>query len=68
LGDAAVLMAVDGYGNAQITGKRDGSTVVVKTTDNAIQVKLDSDITPVQLAEAAIKEVVKVNASRKLRH
>lgn len=68
LGDAAVLMAVDGYGNAQITGKRDGSTVVVKTTDNAIQIQLDSDITPAQLAEAAIKEVVKVNTSRKLRH
>lgn len=68
IGDAAILMAADGYGTAEVTGRRGTETVVVKTTDNAIQLKLEADVTPPELAAAVIREVVRLRSARKLKH
>jgi hypothetical protein len=68
MGDAAILMAADGYGTAEVTGRRGADTVVVKTTENSIQLKLDADVTPPELAVAVVREVVRINSTRDLRH
>jgi hypothetical protein len=68
IGDAAILMAADGYGTAEVTGRRGSATVVVKTTENAIQLKLEADVSPSELADAVIREVARLTTSRKLRH
>jgi hypothetical protein len=68
IGDAAILMAADGYGTAEVTGRRGTETVVVKTTENAIQLKLEADVSPSELAAAVIREVVRLRSTRKLKH
>lgn len=68
IGDAAILMAADGYGTAEVTGRRGAETVVVKTTENAIQLKLEADVSPSELAVAVIREVVRLRSTRKLKH
>ena len=68
IGDAAVLMAADGYGTAEVIGRRGSETVVVKTTENAIQLKLDAEVTASELAAAVVREVVRLRSTRKLKH
>jgi len=68
IGDAAILMAADGYGTAEVTGRRGTETVVVKTTENAIQLKLEADVSPSELAAAVVREVVRIRSTRKLKH
>lgn len=68
IGDAAVLMAADGYGSAEVTGRRDEQVVVVKTSENAIFLKLDADITAQELAAATLREIHRLNQTRRLRH
>jgi hypothetical protein len=68
IGDAAILMAADGYGKAEVTGKRGAQTVVVKTAQNAVQIKLDVAVTVPELAAAVVREVVRINATRNLKH
>ncbi len=68
IGDAAILMAADGYGSAEVTGRADGQLTVVKTKDNAVQLKLDADVTAQELAGAVVRQVVALNRARKLKH
>lgn len=36
IGDAAILMAADGYGSGKVRGRKEGEVVVIKTSDTAI--------------------------------
>lgn len=68
IGDAAILMAADGYGVAEITGRRGTDIVVVKTSENAIQLKLDANVTPSELAAVVIREIARMKATRRQKH
>lgn len=68
IGDAALLMAADGYGRAEVTGQRDGREVTVSTRSNALQIKVSLDATYAELASAGIRELVRMEQQRKLRH
>lgn len=67
-GDAAVLMAADGYGAAKVVGKSEGSTVVVKTSDSALKVILPSDIPAEELAKLTSDIYAKTKETRGFRH
>jgi hypothetical protein len=68
IGDAAVLMAADGYGRAEVGGTRNGQTIIVKTKDNAISITLPASVTPAELALAVVKEVKRLESKRGLIH
>jgi hypothetical protein len=68
IGDAAILMAADGYGTAEVTGRRGAQVVVVKTAENAIQMIVEADISANELAARAAREIARQNRSRRLRH
>ena len=67
-GDAAVLMAADGYGTAEVAGTRGAQSIVVKTKDNAISITLPANVLPDELALAVVREVVNLEEKRKLTH
>jgi hypothetical protein len=68
IGDAAVLMAADGYGVAEVTGVRKTRVVIVGTSDNALQMKLEADSSPADVASAGIREILRIQRSRRLKH
>jgi hypothetical protein len=43
IGDAAVLMAADGYGTGHIKGLREGSVVYIRTADTSRNFTFDKD-------------------------
>jgi len=67
-GDAAVLMAADGYGTAEVAGTRDSQAVVVKTKDNAISITLPANVLAEELALAVVREVTSLEKRRGLTH
>ncbi len=68
IGDAAVLMAADGYGTASISGQRKNQRVVIRTSQNEMQVKLAVEISNRGLAKAIFSEVMHMEQVRRLRH
>lgn len=68
IGDAAVLMAADGYGTAQVSGRSGSDVRVIKTSESAVQLILDTETTGPELAAAIVREVLRMNAERGLRH
>lgn len=68
IGDAAVLMAADGYGRAKVTGRKNYQRVVVRTADNQIAFEFDKNPDPVELADEAIGVLQRINDERYLDH
>lgn len=68
IGDAAILMAADGYGSGTIRGKRDNETVVIKTSETALNFSLDKSPTPLALYEKALKIFRKIQEQRHMEH
>ncbi len=68
IGDAAVLMAADGYGRAKVEGRRNEQRIVVRTKENQIAFDFDRDPDPVELASEAIKILKRINDDRYLDH
>lgn len=68
VGDAAVLMATDGYGRARIRGIEDGREVVIRTSDNQKSFLFDGDLNPQLLFELANDTFLKINEERGLEH
>ncbi|WP_217425487.1 hypothetical protein, partial [Magnetospirillum sp. SS-4] len=66
VGDAALLMAADGYGRATVEGREDGQKVVIKTSDNQISFTLDQDATPDDIFSSAHSKLLTVNKERGL--
>lgn len=66
--DAAVLMALDGYGSAMIDGSEDGKEVVIKTSQNQKTFLAPKDCDPVDLFHKVKEELSKINEDRYLRH
>jgi len=68
IGDAAVLMAADGYGVAQVEGREGERKVVIRTRDVTKSFHFDADPEPQKLFEAAREELDKVSRTRHLGH
>ena len=68
LTDAAVLMAADGYGNAKIVGKENGSLVTVRTSESQKSFLFDADPDPNALFEEASRHFRRINEQRNLEH
>jgi hypothetical protein len=68
VGDAALLMAADGYGKGKVGGLEDGKSVYVKTTDNQQGFSFESDPNPELLYQIALQEFNKNSLERGLRH
>ena len=68
VGDAALLMAADGYGRARVKGVEDGREVVVRTSENQKSFLFDSDPNPSLLFEFAFDAFQRINEERGLEH
>ena len=68
VGDAAILMAADGYGIGKVIGKQNANTVVVRTSETVKSFLFPKDPDPTLLYEAAVRAFEAVNLERDLRH
>ncbi len=68
IGDAAILMAADGYGNGTIRGKRDDETVVIKTSETALNFTFDKIPDPFELYTKALAIFTKIQEQRHMEH
>lgn len=68
VGDAAILMAADGYGLGTILGKRDDETVVIKTSETALNFTFDKTPDPFGLYIKALTIFTKIQEQRHMEH
>jgi hypothetical protein len=68
IGDAAVLMAADGYGRGKVEGYSGNELVVVRTSDSQKSFSFPKDPAPEALAEEAYKHFTKISTERDMRH
>lgn len=68
IGDAAILMAADGYGDGLIEGKQGDNVVVIRTSETARNFSFERDPDPVQLYEIASRMFEEVERQRHLEH
>lgn len=68
LGDAALLMAADGYGRARVKGSERGRDVIIRTSENQKSFLFEGDPHPSLLFEQAFDAFRKINDERGLEH
>lgn len=68
IGDAAILMAADGYGNGKVTGHKNSESVVIKTSDTQKTFRAPTDPNPKRLALLLRNILERVNRDRGLEH
>ncbi len=68
LGDAALLMAADGYGRARVKGLERGRNVIIRTSENQKSFLFEGDPHPIRLFEQAFDAFGKINDERGLEH
>ena len=68
VGDAALLMAADGYGRARVKGIEDGHEVTIRTSDNQRSFLFDGDPNPKLLFDLAYESLHRINEERGLEH
>lgn len=68
IGDAAILMAADGYGRAKVIGMEEGDEVVIKTSDTQKSFLHDKEPIPVELAQKAMMHFERVSRERDMKH
>lgn len=68
IGDAAILMAADGYGRGKVVGVEDGDEVVIKTSDTQKSFLHDKEPEPQELAVKAKFQFDKVSSERDMKH
>lgn len=68
IGDAAILMAADGYGKGKVVGLEKGDEVVVKTSDARISFLHSKEPNPKDLALQAKAQFDKITRERDMRH
>lgn len=66
--DAAIVMAADGYGRGEVTGVKEGASVVIRTSDDAVLLRLPADVSIEDLANQALTRVLQLNRERALEH
>jgi hypothetical protein len=68
VGDAALLMAADGYGRAKIVGRENDHVVTIRTSENQKSFLISKDATPDELLKVATEEFSKISQERHLEH
>ncbi|MFI8744203.1 hypothetical protein ACIGKL_03470 [Pseudomonas sp. NPDC077186] len=68
IGDAAILMAADGYGRGKVVGIESGDEVVIKTSDTQKSFLHDKEPEPNELAVKAKSQLDKVSNERDMKH
>ena len=68
IGDAAILMAADGYGRGKVVGIESGDEVVIKTSDTQKSFLHDKEPEPNELAVKAKYQLDKVSNERGMKH
>lgn len=68
IGDAAILMAADGYGRGKVVGIENGDEVVIKTSDARESFLYEKEPEPKELALAARLQFDKVSRQRDMKH
>lgn len=68
IGDAAILMAADGYGRGKVVGIESGDEVVIKTSDTQKSFLHDKEPEPNELAVKAKYQLDKVSNERDMKH
>lgn len=68
VGDAAILMAADGYGSGTVRGKRDDELVVIKTSETSLNFTFDKTPDPDELYERALDIFAKIEKQRHMEH
>lgn len=68
VGDAAILMAADGYGRARVAGKENNRDVVIRTSDNQKNFLFEGSQSSQILYQIAVEEFRKNTSERKLEH
>lgn len=68
IGDAAILMAADGYGSGLVHGKRDEHTVVIRTADTVRNFTFARDPDPNELYETSLALFEEIERQRHLEH
>jgi hypothetical protein len=68
VGDSALLMAADGYGNGKVVGIEEARTVTIRTSENQKSFAFDRDPAPEELFRTAYEQFGKINDERYLDH
>lgn len=68
VGDAALLMAADGYGRARVRGRESDQEVVIRTSENQKSFLLEADPAPEILYERALRVFRQISEERGLEH
>lgn len=68
VGDAAILMAVDGYGTGIIRGRSGSDAVVIRTSETIANFIFDKDPAPEELYSAANEQFDRIRIDRYMEH
>jgi hypothetical protein len=68
IGDAAILMAADGYGRGMVRGSHDGRLTIIRTTETIANFHFDREPTPDDLYEAAKETFELIKRNRYMEH
>jgi hypothetical protein len=68
IGDAAVLMAADGYGTGHIKGQQEGAVVVIRTTDTNRNFSFDKEPIAEELFAEAVEIFERIKRERHMEH
>lgn len=68
VGDAALLMAADGYGRGRVRGLEHGKDIVVRTSENQKSFLFDGDPNPARLFEYAYDQLKRNAEEQGLKH
>ena len=68
IGDAAILMAADGYGSGYIKGRQRGEYVTIKTSETIKNFSYLKDVKPIDLFKKAHEILKKIKDDRHMKH
>jgi hypothetical protein len=68
IGDAAILMAADGYGSGRIDGKQGDKFITISTSETVRNFSFDRNPDPIQLYEIASRVFEEIERQRHLEH
>jgi hypothetical protein len=68
VGDAALLMAADGYGRAKVKGREQDREIVIRTSENQKSFMFEGDPDPASLFEHANVTFAKLSEDQGLKH
>ena len=68
IGDAAILMAADGYGRGIIRGRIENEVIIIKTSETALNFSFDKTPNPHELYEKVLKIFLRIKEQRHMEH